>query len=366
MTVPKVAVSQWLEQIKKTQKHREEQGTVSHEHPYIFHIPELLRIERPDAYMPQLENQIPLFILKKVLEWQTGSETQALNRLTMTISSACKKFSPFKHVGNSPRSSTRECYIDLVDERHILECLYNFIVPNTNPAHTSVLVGDNLYHNGIVPRSAAFKFLHQMTSRFRDFLSQKSRKADINLPAAAELHRKGVKFCPFTWASAEIRFDIAGSTLFLPCIEMDYRTDLFLRNMVALEAFMKCKTRVFTCCADLMDRLVDTPNDVGVLKKYGIIHTSLGSDKEISILWNGIRRSIWRSPYDPIDNTIKAVNEYYGSRYVVLFGEFLQEHFSKPWRPALVIGACILLILSFLQTLFSYFELHQKCEYKRT
>ncbi|GLJ52865.1 hypothetical protein SUGI_1126140 [Cryptomeria japonica] len=173
--------------------------------------------------------------------------------------------------------------------------------------------------------SAAFKFLHQMTSRFRGLLSQKSRKADINLPAAAELHRRGVKFSPFTWASDEIRFDRASSTLFLPCIEMDYKTDVFLRNMVALEAFMKWKSRVFTCYADLMDRLVDTPNDVAVLKKYGIIHSSLGSDKEISILWNGIRRSIWRSPYDPIDNTINAVNEYYRSRHYYRIFNFINN-----------------------------------------
>ncbi|GLJ52886.1 hypothetical protein SUGI_1126560 [Cryptomeria japonica] len=310
----------------------------------------------------KLENQIPLFILKKVLEWQTGSESQALNRLTMTISSACKNFSPFKCVGESYRSPARECYNDLVDERHILECLYNFIVPKINPAQTSVHIGDD--HNGFVPRSTAFKFLHEMTSRFRVLLCPKSRKSEINIPAAAELHKRGVKFAPFTWASEEIRFDRASSTLFLPCIEMDYRTDVFLRNMVVLEAFMMWKTRVLTCYGDLMDRLVDTPNDVAVLKKYGILYSSLGSDKEISSLWNGIRRSIWRSPYDPIDNTIKAVNEYYRSRYVVLFGELLQEHFSKPWRAASVMGACFLLILSFVQTLLSYFELHQKCECK--
>ncbi|XP_059070398.1 putative UPF0481 protein At3g02645 [Cryptomeria japonica] len=488
MTVPKVGVSQWLEQIKNTQKQGEEQGMASHVHPYNFTIPEPLCIERPDVYIPQvvslgpyhhlklelfeserykskltiqvekkakggafedlvkdltniageirnsyndefecgdevlgwmmardavfilefigcydqyespriqhtnpyfqnmeavfhperksplffplqadifkLENQIPLFILKKVLEWQTGSDSQALDRLQMTISSACKNFSPFKHVGDSYRSYTRESYNDLLDERHILECLYNFIVPKANPARTSVTIGDD--HNEIIPRSVVFKFLHQMTSRFRGLLSQKSRTAEINLPAAAELHRRGVKFSPFTWASEEIRFDRASSTLFLPCIEMDYKTDVFLRNMVALEAFMKWKSRVFTCYADLMDRLVDTPNDVAVLKKDGIIHSSLGSDKEISILWNGIRRSIWRSPYDPIDNTIMAVNEYYRSRYGVLFGELVQEYFSKPWRAASVMGACTLLILTFVQTLLSYFQLHQQCECKCT
>ncbi|GLJ52858.1 hypothetical protein SUGI_1126060 [Cryptomeria japonica] len=487
MTVTKLAASQWLEQIKKAQRHGEEQGKTSHVHPYIFTIPEPLRSERPEAYVPQvvslgpyhhlkldlydseryktkltiqvekkakqgvfedlvkdlislggeirnsyndqigcgdevlgwmmardavfilefigcydqcespriqqtnpnvtnieavfhperksplffplqadifkLENQIPLFILKKVLEWQTGSETQALNRLNMTISRACKNFSPFRHVGDSFRSVSGQRSSDSLEEMHILECLYNFVVPKRIPAQTSVHVEHD--HDGIVLMNTAFKFLHLMTSRFRVLLSPKSNhKAGINLPSATELQRKGVKFSSFTWASDEIRFDSSSSTLFLPCIHIDYRTDVFLRNMMALEAFMKWKTRHFTCYADLMDRLVDTPNDVAVLKKNGIIYSNLGSDKEISILWNGISRSIWRSPYDPIDNTIKAVNDYYRSRYRVLFGEFVQEHFSKPWQVVSVVGACILLLLTFLQTLFSYFELHQKCEHK--
>ncbi|KAH9288283.1 hypothetical protein KI387_032400 [Taxus chinensis] len=113
-------------------------------------------------------------------------------------------------------------------------------------------------------------------------------------------------------------------------------------------------------------RLTIQINDVAVLKKYGIIYSNLGSDKEVSNLWNGIRRSIWRSAYDPIDQTIKDVNDYYRSRYGVLFGEFLQEHFSKPWRAASVVGECTLLALAFLQTVFSYYQLRPNCEHRFT
>ncbi|GLJ52857.1 hypothetical protein SUGI_1126040 [Cryptomeria japonica] len=152
----------------------------------------------------KLENQIPLFILKKVLEWQTGSESHALHRLYMTISRACENFSPFRHVGDPSRSVSGERSSDSRDERHILECLYNFVVPKRNPAQTSVHLGHD--RDGIVLTNTAFKFLHQMTSRFREVLSPKSgHKAGINLPSATQLRRKGVKFSPFTWGSDEIR-----------------------------------------------------------------------------------------------------------------------------------------------------------------
>ncbi|GLJ25226.1 hypothetical protein SUGI_0482660 [Cryptomeria japonica] len=512
MPVPKVGISQWLELVKNTQKHGEEQGMTSHEHPYIFTVPETLRIERPEAYLPQvaslgpyhhlelklyeaeryksrlaievekrakkgsfvdlvteiirmgaeirncyndpiectdeelgwmmardavfilefidcinqcpnagsqqakpcmqsmdavfhpdskspsffplqanifkLDNQVPLFILKKVLAWDTGLENQELEvKLKERISGACKCFSPFINGGtnydshhsmnggdanhgshhsinggdanhDSHHSRTPAC-----DEGHILECLYNFVVPKEKdnsvvPKKNDGQIDDFVDQKRNMEKFKRFHLFRQMTSKFRDLLHRKSNiKADKNLPSATDLHRRGVKFAPFRWLSEEIRFDRASSTLFLPLIEMDYRTDVFLRNMVAVEAFMMCKTRVFTCYADLMDRLIDTPNDVAVLKRYGIICSDMGSDKEISILWNGIRRSVWRSAYEPIDQTIKDVNAYYRSRYRVLLAQFFQEHFSNPWRAASLVGACTLLVLAFLQTVFSYFQL---------
>ncbi|XP_059076495.1 putative UPF0481 protein At3g02645 [Cryptomeria japonica] len=428
MPVPKVGVSQWLEIVKNTQKHGEEQGIISHDHPYIFTVPETLRIERPEAYLPQVASLGPyhhlelklyeaeryksrlaievektaeksfedlvneiirmgadirncyndpiqcnneelgwmmardaVFILKFIdcynqcpnpkFEQETGSESQELDdKLKDRIAIACKCFSPFIdvvtsiNVGDTNHDSHRSI---ACDGRHILECLYNSVVPKKNAGHTDDIVDQKRN----MEKFKSFHCFPQITSRFKDFLHPKSHiKSGKNLPSATELHRRGVKFAPFTWArtSEEIRFDRASSTLFLPCIEMDYRTDVFLRNMVAVEAFMMCKTRVFTCYVDLMDRLIDTPNDVAVLKMYGIICSDLGSDKEISILWNGIRRSVWRSAYEPIDQTIKDLNAYYRSRYGVLLGQFFREHFSNSWRAASVVGACTLLVLAFL------------------
>ncbi|KAH9291012.1 hypothetical protein KI387_044141 [Taxus chinensis] len=227
--------------------------------PYCWNMEAVFNPERKSPlFFPlqadifKLENQIPIFILEKALAWQTGSESHALERLKMTISSACTKFSPFIHVRDSFHSTTLVQYNNSLDGRHILEYLYNFVVDD----HISIPVENN--HNGIEPRFTTFQFLH------------------------------------------------------------------------------------------LMNRLIDTPNDVAVLKKYGIIYSSLGSDKEVSNLWNGISTSIWRSANDPINQTIKDVNDYYRSRYGVLLGEFIQEHFSKPWQAASVVEACILLILAFL------------------
>lgn len=312
-----------------------------------------------------------LLLLSTARGWETGLDNQELNKeLKDRITNACKCFSPFINGGtdNDPyisinvgdTSNDLEHSINVgdpnhsiapnCDERHILECLYNYVVPKN--------VVEIDYQNRNMENYKIFHLFRQLASGFLYLLHPKSPSiSNKNLPSAAELHRRGVKFTVFTWASEEIRFDRSSSTLFLPCIGMEYRTDVFLRNMVVVEAFMTCKTRVFTCYADLMDKLIDTPDDVAVVKRYGIICNDLGSDKEISILWNGIRRSVWRSEYEPIDKTMKDVNTYYRSRYGVFLGEFFQEHFSNPWRAASVVGALVLLVLAVLQTVFSYYQM---------
>ncbi|KAH9291011.1 hypothetical protein KI387_044140 [Taxus chinensis] len=125
--------------------------------PYCWNMEAVFNPERKSPlFFPlqadifKLENQVPIFILKKVLAWQTGSESQALERLKMTVSSACTKFSPFIPVRESFRSTTLLQYSNSLDERHILEYLYSFVVPNKNAGHISVPVEDN--HDGIVPR----------------------------------------------------------------------------------------------------------------------------------------------------------------------------------------------------------------------
>lgn len=64
MRVTNVGATQWLEQIRKTQRHGEEERMGSHVHPYIFTVPESLRIERQEAYWPQVASLGPYHHLK--------------------------------------------------------------------------------------------------------------------------------------------------------------------------------------------------------------------------------------------------------------------------------------------------------------
>eukprot|EP01018_Ginkgo_biloba_P034524 Gb_08670 [translate_table: standard] len=191
-------------------------------------------------------------------------------------------------------------------------------------------------------------------SNYNQFLA---KKTSVDLPTAAELHRRGVKFIALKEGGLkDIRFERSRSRFYLPAITMDGRTEVFVRNLVALETFIELETRAILSYADLMDRLVDTASDVAMLKKCGVFRSHMGSDKDIASAWNGIGRSIWKSGYDPIDAAVQEVTCYYKAKFRVMLGEFIQVHFSKPWHVISIIAACILLAVTFLQTLFPILE----------
>lgn len=70
-----------------------------------------------------LENQLPLFLLQKLLELQLGSEAKAEERLSTLLRLLCQEYSPFtfKLPGNSKAHT--------IDRGHVLEVLYYAIVP---------------------------------------------------------------------------------------------------------------------------------------------------------------------------------------------------------------------------------------------
>lgn len=70
-----------------------------------------------------LENQLPLFLLQKILELQLGSEAKAEESLCTLLSLVCKEFSPFSF--KLPEDSK----IHTIERGHILEVLYYAIVP---------------------------------------------------------------------------------------------------------------------------------------------------------------------------------------------------------------------------------------------
>ncbi|OMP01478.1 hypothetical protein COLO4_11835 [Corchorus olitorius] len=72
--------------------------------------------------MMMLENQIPLFVLRKMLEVQSSCLEQADDLLLSMLTGLCKDVSPFKMMSELPK-------VHVSETSHLLDCLYDMIVP---------------------------------------------------------------------------------------------------------------------------------------------------------------------------------------------------------------------------------------------
>lgn len=273
------------------------------------------------ADIMKLENQIPMFSLQTILQWQAGTDLD----LSSILRHVWHTLSPFLYKRDG-LASHGLAGVSLRPDSHLLGFVYENIVRSSDST-------DHTEHNRLW-----------------------KKKRHITLPSAVELRRKGVKFAPHVEHLNEIRFDGRTHTFHLPTIEMDDRTDAVLRNLVAFEAFVcKKETKPLMCYVDLMDRLINTAADVEALRNGGIIHNRLGTDEEVANVWHGMRKVMGKGEYEPIDSSINDVIGFYTNyEYIMICAELKEKYFPRAWLAISTFAGCIVLLLSVLQTFLSW------------
>ncbi|XP_019163830.1 PREDICTED: UPF0481 protein At3g47200-like isoform X2 [Ipomoea nil] len=103
--------------------------------------------------------------------------------------------------------------------------------------------------------------------------------------------KKYEKIPPLKYRGCNSLFDISfyNGVMSIPCFKVDNFTELFFRNMIAME--QRCERlnpKYFTDYARLMDHLVDTNRDVSLLRKNGIIQNLLGEDRKVAYIFNNL------------------------------------------------------------------------------
>ncbi|XP_059067756.1 uncharacterized protein LOC131858518 [Cryptomeria japonica] len=109
----------------------------------------------------------------------------------------------------------------------------------------------------------------------------------------------------------------------------------------------------------VMCELIHSERDVSVLRKAEIIKSYKGSDREVADLFKTLSKGIPRSYKDPFAKVTEDADKHYHSKIKVMIAEFTDDHCSRPWRTVSVIAACMLLLFTAVQAIFS---LHLKPE----
>ncbi|OEL36786.1 putative UPF0481 protein [Dichanthelium oligosanthes] len=370
--------------------------------------------------MLMLENQVPLFILRKILEPQCASADEAGELLARMVTGLMKELCPFKMMDNFPA-------VDVSKHAHLLEVLYYILLPKPDDDPAAEADANGTFHDdgyddieeqaadgggaeehrkpaagcehvkklflavwGIVsglntagpmryvtkPIEFAIKAPWKMLgvvpglgsfvsgdgsanpsdpSSSAGYLTRPPLIEEIMIPSVSELVNAGVKFLPTTGDLSTIAFDAKTATFSLPVVTLDSNTEVVLRNLVAYEASAASGPLVLARYTELMNGIIDTDDDVALLRRRGVVLNRMKSDGEVAKLWNGMTRSVRLTKVAFMDRAVEEVNRYYNSRWRVKTKRFMRKYVFSSWQVLTFLAAILMLLLTTLQAFCSVY-----------
>ncbi|XP_034704246.1 putative UPF0481 protein At3g02645 [Vitis riparia] len=369
--------------------------------------------------MVMLENQIPLLVLRQVLEFQFSSLDQADDMLCSMLTGFGQDLCPFGMMENLPK-------IQVEEYAHLLDFLYHLIVPRSKePSEIIEVENENESKEGKEESFGDFSYVQQLFEEIWKLLSKlncgpvrilkriifskpvkvilklpwtivsnlpgfailkqpveyfffsqdkeenkpengnsKSNSSivkpplieEITIPSVSELSKSGVRFLPINGGISSITFDAKMVTLYLPTVSLDVNTEVTLRNLVAYESSNASGPLVITRYTELMNGIIDTKEDAKFLRERGIVLNRLKSDEEVANLWNGMSRSIRLTKVPFLDKVIEDVNKYHSGRWKVKAGKFMKRYVFVSWQFLTFLAAILIVLLMTLQAFCSVYS----------
>ncbi|GLJ35890.1 hypothetical protein SUGI_0720220 [Cryptomeria japonica] len=303
-----------------------------------------------------LENQVPLFLLQKLLEIQLGSIDKAEERFCSLVSLACEELSPFMF--KMPDSSQQS----IKETGHLLEVLYYSVVPSVamdkgniegkgtqkEPLPDSTFVRQVLNSAWMALSSFNIGPVRRVTTLPQRLFKGRIVQFVVKLPMRLLSSLRNLPILrAFNWPltlifgavkeeekdeEAEekekeevhlstIRFDTRTATLYLPKVRLDNNSEAILRNLVAFEASAAPGALIFTRYTDFMNDIIDTDVDVQLLRNTGIIYK-----------WNGMGKCVKLTKVKYLDKVIADVNKHYNRRLIVALMEYVNKYIFGSWQ----------------------------------
>ncbi|XP_009410371.2 putative UPF0481 protein At3g02645 [Musa acuminata AAA Group] len=342
-----------------------------------------------------LENQIPLFLIRKMLCFQRSSSQAAEDELSMMLVRFLKAVSPFTATQSLARIVQVKRYA------HLLQLLYCIIVANAKDMCSSSNNNNEIECVIDAPESnneqnkvdsqystqlfdsvwSSASALHIMnllivkpiefllkvpwpvvTAVFRGVRRSYSPipcepllAEEIEIPSVTELIKSGVKFAATEGDLRTIEFDTKTATFYLPTMLFDANSEVVLRNLVAYETAAEPGPLVFTRYTELVNGIIDTKEDVRLLRRSGVVLHRMKNDEDVAKLWNGMSRSARPTKVDFLDKVISDVNGYYNSRWSVRARRFIKNYVTGSWQVLTFLAAILLLLLTCVDAFCSVF-----------
>ncbi|CAA7032881.1 unnamed protein product [Microthlaspi erraticum] len=174
---------------------------------------------------------------------------------------------------------------------------------------------------------------------------------------ADKLHSGGVKFEVLAEElSLEVSF--VNGCLKMPCLTISDRSEMTLRNIMALEQCHYPHTAHVSSYVLFMDYLIDTDKDVELLVEKGIIKSWIGEPSSVAKMVNKLGLGIADSGSYYYDIAVK-VNAHYSSPLTKSFAILKRGYFGNMWLGTATVAAALLLLMTLVQAVSSVIQVLQ-------
>ncbi|KAL0708913.1 hypothetical protein Bca4012_075339 [Brassica carinata] len=298
-----------------------------------------------------IENQIPLFVLRKTLEFQLELTESADALLLSVLKWLCRVLSPllikFDDDDEIVKAQFHEC-------NHILDFLYQMIVPRIEEEEEENKADEN----------RGCKLLRKIKLQFKrvfasDTILRLPRRVISNLPgfiALNYLFTRQEKEAASSSSSVSV-FDIEKPplvSLLTPQSRSQIQTNTKRQRF---NGIIPLKLGPFQP-PQLINGIIDSDEDVRLLREQGVLVSRLKSDQEAAEMWNGMSKSVVRlTKVGFLDKTIEEVNRYYTGRWKVKIGRFVEVYVYGSSKIFAFLGAVLLFVLVSFQVLSLVFSL---------
>ncbi|KAI3960476.1 hypothetical protein MKW98_002975 [Papaver atlanticum] len=312
----------------------------------------LVMMVQQDMFL--LENQIPLFVLQCLANIVfSADEFMSLNKVIHTFITTI----------NLQLILPTNRYIPLEEHpnpcehaKHLLDFLIILIQPpphiDSASSRKTVQVLTKLKTNTVVKFTISLYSKLKRTCITDEERENPSVTSSHFLPSATELSLAGVGFKKGSAQGSflDIKFSRRTGILEIPPLCIYDETDPLLRNLIACEQSYGGGYHI-TSYVSMMDFLINSADDVKLLRKQGIISNYLGCDEDVSDMFNKLCVGIiLGGPY--YSKYINDINEFYKKRRNIWKATLKREYFKSPWAIVSVLAAILLIALTIISTVF--------------
>ncbi|KAJ3696105.1 hypothetical protein LUZ60_001482 [Juncus effusus] len=295
-----------------------------------------LSVGKSDLFL--MENQIPFFIIQELYDLVFGESKHGF--FLDLLAKHMKKIDV--HTRSRPETISS---INTIEVQNLTHLYYNWFVPKQDPK----------------------KHIEYSPTIFEKYLSNSSdlelntTEPPMVIQPVTALKEAGVKFVKKK--SPRNLFDITfkDGVLEIPFTLISYNRKRLLLNLVAFEQSNNSGIdKNLTSFVKFMDMLINTPDDVEILERCGIINNMVASADEAAAFFNQISECA-SLDYDKhyLVPVVKDVTDFCNSPYRQFRSRVVHYYFKHPWTIIHVLYACLLMVIQIIQTLASAKELYE-------